>query len=136
MKAKIILSLVFVCFSMHLFAQNDKPAVPYSKAVAANGFLFVAGHLGTKDGQLVTESFEAETHQAMKNIKAVLEEHRLTFDDVVTVTIYLKDMANYDRLNEVYRTYFPRRFPARTCIGVASLPRNGNVEITVTAVTK
>jgi 2-iminobutanoate/2-iminopropanoate deaminase len=129
---KKILTLAAIVLTTTLsYAQNNP--VPYSKAVEANGFLFVAGHLGTKDGRLVTESFEAEVHQSMKNIQQVLAEYKLTFDDVVTATVYLKDMGNYDKMNDVYRTYFKTRYPARTCIAVAALPRNGNVEITVTA---
>ena len=74
-----------------------------------------------------------EVNQSMQNIKDVLTEKDLTFDDVVSVIIYLKDMNDYDRLNAVYRTFFSTRFPTRTCIQVAALPRNGHIEISATA---
>lgn len=123
-----------MALSSSLLGQTTPPSVPYSKAIEANGFLFISGHLGTKDGKLMDETFETEAHQSMQNIKDVLTDKGLTFDDVVSVIIYLKDMNDYDRLNAVYRTYFSTRFPTRTCIQVAALPRNGHVEISATAV--
>ena len=117
-----------------LLGQTATPSVPYSKAIEANGFLFISGHLGTKEGKLMDETFEIEAHQSMQNIKDVLTDKGLTFDDVVSVIIYLTDMTQYDRMNAVYRTYFTNRFPTRTCVQVAALPRNGHVEISATAV--
>ena len=117
-----------------LLGQATTPSVPYSKSIEANGFLFISGHLGTKDGKLMDETFETEVNQSMQNIKDILTEKGLTFDDVVSVIVYLKDMNNYDSLNAVYRTFFSTRFPTRTCIQVAALPRNGHVEISATAV--
>lgn len=134
MKTVYLSLCLFMALSTCLLGQTTSPSVPYSKAIEANGFLFVSGHLGTKDGKLMDETFETEAHQSMQNIKDVLTDKGLTFDDVVSVIIYLKDMNDYDRLNAVYRTYFTTRFPTRTCIQVAALPRNGHVEISATAV--
>ena len=125
---------LFMALPTFLLSQTPTPAVPYSKSIEANGFLFISGHLGTKDGKLMDETFETEANQSMQNIKDVLTEKGLTFDDVVSVIVYLKDMTDYDRLNAVYRTFFNARFPTRTCIQVAALPRNGRVEISATAV--
>jgi 2-iminobutanoate/2-iminopropanoate deaminase len=113
-----------------MFAQTPASAPPYSDAVEAGGMLYVSGQIGRLNGQLVTESFEAEAHQVMKNIGEILRKRLLTHDDLVNVTIYLKDMKNYAAINEVYRTYFRgSRLPARVCIAVAELPMNANVEI-------
>ena len=125
---------LFMALPTFLLGQATTPSVPYSKSIEANGFLFISGHLGTKDGKLMDETFETEVNQSMQNIKDVLTEKGLTFDDVVSVIVYLKDMNNYDSLNAVYRTFFSTRFPTRTCIQVAALPRNGHVEISATAV--
>ena len=134
MKRTYLCLYLTVVIPIYLLSQTTPPSVPYSKAIEANGFLFISGHLGTKDGKLMDETFETEAHQSMQNIKDVLTDKGLTFDDVVSVIIYLKDMNDYDRLNAVYRTYFTTRFPTRTCIQVAALPRNGHVEISATAV--
>jgi 2-iminobutanoate/2-iminopropanoate deaminase len=134
MKRTYLFLYLTVVLPICLLGQTTPPSVPYSKAIETNGFLFISGHLGTKDGKLMDETFETEAHQSMQNIKEVLTDKGLTFDDVVSVIIYLKDMNDYDRLNAVYRTYFTTRFPTRTCIQVAALPRNGHVEISATAV--
>ena len=108
---------------------------PISTAIKANGFLFVSGQVGRnpETGKLQSETFESETHQVMKNIGTILQEAGLTFDDVVSVTIYLKDMKQYAQVNEVYKTYFSGAFPTRTCIAVLDLPVGASVEMTVTA---
>ena len=133
MKKTYLKIVLFMALPTFLLAQTTTPSVPYSKSIEANGFLFISGHLGTKDGKLMDETFEMEVNQSMQNIKDVLTEKDLTFDDVVSVIIYLKDMNDYDRLNAVYRTFFSTRFPTRTCIQVAALPRNGHIEISATA---
>ena len=118
--------------------QSDKLAVspgPFSTGVKANGFLFLSGQIGIdQDGKLAND-FDLEVKQIFKNIEAVLSEQMLTFDNVVTVTIYLKDMQNFKRLNEIYKTYFNGYFPSRTCIAVLELPLKANVEMTFTALT-
>lgn len=122
--------LSFMATSTPSEAQTPAPAPPYSDAVDAGGMLYVSGQIGRLNGQLVTESFAAEAHQVMKNVGEILRKRMLTHDDLVSVTIYLKDMKNYAAINEVYRTYFRgSRLPARVCIAVADLPMNANVEI-------
>ena len=125
------LSLIgFMASSIFSEAQTPAPAPPYSDAVEAGGVLYVSGQIGRLNGQLVTESFAAEAHQVMKNVGEILRKRMLTHDDLVSVTIYLKDMKNYAVINEVYRTYFRgSRLPARVCIAVADLPMLANVEI-------
>jgi 2-iminobutanoate/2-iminopropanoate deaminase len=109
---------------------------PFSSAVKAGNFLFLSGQVGLDStGKLVT-GFENEVDQAMKNIGSVLSEVDLNYQDIVTVTIYLKDMKNFQSVNNIYKNYFTQTYPARTCIAVADLPVNANVEVTVTALVK
>lgn len=113
--------------------ETAAPVVPISKALVANGFLFISGQLGTSGGVLVSSSFAEEVKQVMTNIETILTEHQLTFSHVVSITIYLTDMRRFDELNQVYSTYFKDRFPTRTCIAVAALPKLANVEMTTVA---
>ncbi len=119
--------------------QTDKvpaPIGPYSQAVIANGFLFASGQIAfnPSTGELVTESIEAETKQVMENIKAILAESTLSFAHIVKTTIFLSDMQLFAQVNEIYGSYFTADFPARETVAVKTLPRNVNVEISVTAV--
>ena len=119
--------------------QSTKLAVslgPFSTGVKANGFLFLSGQIGIdQDGKLAND-FDLEVKQILKNIEAVLSEQKLTFDNIVSVTIYLKDMQNFKRLNDIYKTYFNGYYPSRTCIAVLELPLKANVEMTITALTE
>ncbi|MCF2490796.1 RidA family protein [Dyadobacter sp. CY347] len=109
------------------------PAVPISKALVSNGFLFISGQIGSAGGQLVTTSFQDEVRQVFTNIETILKEHSLTFSHIVSVTVYLTDMRYFDELNTVYQTYFTDRYPTRTCIAVAGLPKQARVELTTMA---
>jgi len=83
----------------------------------------------------MADDFDLEVRQIFKNIDAVLSEQNLTFNDIVSVTIYLRDMQNFKRLNDIYKTYFNGYYPTRTCIAVLELPLKANVEMTITALT-
>ncbi|WP_254411430.1 Rid family detoxifying hydrolase [Dyadobacter diqingensis] len=113
--------------------KNVAAVLPLSKALVSNGFLFISGQIGSSGGKLVTTSFADEVKQVLTNIETILTEHHLTFDHVVSVTIYLTDMRLFDELNLVYATYFKNRFPTRTCIAVAGLPKLARVEMTTVA---
>jgi reactive intermediate/imine deaminase len=118
--------------------QSAKLAVspaPFSAGVKANGFLFLSGQVGVDQSGKLADDFDLEVRQIFKNIDAVLSEQELTFDDIVSVTIYLRDMQNFKRLNDIYKTYFNGYYPTRTCIAVLELPLKANVEITITALT-
>lgn len=119
--------------------QTDKvpaPIGPYSQAVMANGFLFASGQIAFNPatGEIVLDTIQAETKQVMENIKAILEEAKLSFSHVVKTTIFLSDMQLFAAVNEVYGSYFTGNFPARETVAVKTLPRNVNVEISITAV--
>ena len=119
--------------------QSAKLAVspgPFSTGVKANGFLFLSGQVGIdQDGNLAND-FDLEVRQIFKNIEAVLSEQNLTVHNIVSVTVYLKDMQNFKRLNDIYKTYFDDYYPTRTCIAVLELPLKANVELTITALTE
>jgi 2-iminobutanoate/2-iminopropanoate deaminase len=111
------------------------PIGPYSQAVKAGNMLFVSGQIAMDaQGNLVMDNIQAETHQAMKNIAAVLKEAAVGFEHIVKTTIFLTDMALFTAVNEVYGSYFTSNFPARETVAVKGLPRNVNVEISVTAI--
>ena len=112
------------------------PIGPYSQAVQAGNFLFVSGQvaINPESGELNISSIEEETHQVMRNLKAVLLEAGLSFDNVVKSTIFLSDMGTFAQVNEVYGQYFTADFPARETVQVSVLPKNVNVEISVIAI--
>jgi 2-iminobutanoate/2-iminopropanoate deaminase len=112
------------------------PIGPYSQAVIANGFLFASGQVAfnPETGELVTSDIVAETKQVMENVKSILEAANLSFANVVKTTIFLSDMGLFAQVNEVYSAYFTSDFPARETVAVKTLPRNVNIEISVTAV--
>ena len=118
--------------------QTDKapaPIGPYSQAVLAGNFLFVSGQVALQPGTgaLVNQDITMETHQVMHNIKAILNEAGLDFQHVVKTSIFLSDMGLFGSVNEIYGKYFNGDFPARETVAVKGLPKNVNVEITVTA---
>jgi 2-iminobutanoate/2-iminopropanoate deaminase len=103
----------------------------YSQAIQAGNFLFVSGQipLDPKTGELVKGDIRQQTRQVLENIKGVLESQKLGMDNVVKVTIFLKDIGNFNQVNEIYTTYFPSSPPARSTVEVAKLPRDAEIEI-------
>jgi 2-iminobutanoate/2-iminopropanoate deaminase len=104
---------------------------PYSQAIRVNDLLFVSGQipLDPKTGELVASGIEDETRRVMENLAAILEAAGTGFDRVVKTTIFLKDMANFQKVNEIYGSYFKPPFPARATVEVARLPKDVRVEI-------
>ncbi len=104
---------------------------PYSQAIQAGDFLFLSGQipLDPKTGELVKGDIREQTKQVLENIKGVLESQKLRMENVVKVTIFLKDIGNFNQVNEVYATYFPSSPPARSTVEVSKLPRNAEIEI-------
>lgn len=111
------------------------PIGPYSQAVKAGNMLFVSGQIAIdpETDKLVEGSIEDETKRVMQNIGALLAASGFTFSDVVKTTIFLSDMAHFTLVNGVYGSYFKADFPARETVAVLGLPKNVNVEISVTA---
>ena len=111
------------------------PIGPYSQAVIANGFLFASGQvaINPESGELTMASVAEETHQVMRNIKAVLIEADYDFAHIIKTTIFLSDMGLFAEVNEIYGSYFDTEFPARETVAVKGLPKGVNVEISITA---
>ncbi|HEU4743508.1 MAG TPA: RidA family protein [Meiothermus sp.] len=109
---------------------------PYSQAIAVNGMVFASGQIPLRpDGTLETGDIEAQTHQVMKNLQAVLEAAGSSLSKVVQTTCYLRDMNDFAAFNKVYGEYFSAPFPARATVQVARLPRDVAVEVACIAVT-
>lgn len=104
---------------------------PYSQAIESNGLLFISGQLGIDpiSGNIVDGGIEAQTKRAMENIMAILNEINLEFTNVVKTTIFLTNITDFAKVNEIYKNYFIDTFPARSTIQVAALPKGGVVEI-------
>jgi 2-iminobutanoate/2-iminopropanoate deaminase len=112
-----------------------KPVGPFSQAIKANGFVFVAGITARdpKSGQVIEDNITLQTELVMENIKAILEAADSSFDRVVKTTVYLKDMNDFDAMGKVYSRYFPSHPPARATVEVVRL-HGGRVEIELIAV--
>jgi 2-iminobutanoate/2-iminopropanoate deaminase len=111
------------------------PIGPYSQAVAAGGLLFVSGQIpmNPTTGEIISADIIAETTMVMENLKAILNEAGIGFDQIIKSTIFLTDMGTFAQVNEVYGSYFTANFPARETVQVSALPKNVNVEISVIA---
>ena len=111
------------------------PIGPYNQAVRTGNLLFVSGQVPfiAETMELITDSVEAETHQVMKNLKAILNKAGLDFSNIVKASIFCKDLNDFVRINEVYGSYFKENYPARECVEVSRLPKDVNVEISVIA---
>lgn len=112
------------------------PIGPYSQAVLVNNTLYCSGQLAIdpKTGAMVQDNISLETEMVMHNIDAILHAAKMSFENVVKVTIFITDMNNFTAINQVYATYFNTAPPARETVQVSKLPKNGNVEISVIAV--
>lgn len=123
-----------------IITTTDAPAPigPYNQAVLVNeNTLYTSGQIALhpKTMELVLEDIQTETKQVMENMKAVLLAAGMTFDNVVKTSIFISDMNNFSKINEVYSTYFNHATaPARETVEVACLPKNVNVEISMTAI--
>ncbi|MBQ6603161.1 MAG: RidA family protein [Eubacterium sp.] len=108
---------------------------PYVQAVRAGNMLFSSGQLGLvpETGEL-PESIEAQTRQSLANIAAILEEAGFEKSDVVKTTVFIKNMGDFGKVNEIYAAFFGDAKPARSCVEVAALPKGGLVEIEFVAV--
>jgi 2-iminobutanoate/2-iminopropanoate deaminase len=122
-----------------IHTENAPAAIgPYSQAVVAGNFLFTAGQiaLDPATGQIVQGDVSAQTERVMSNLAAVLENAGASWSDVVKTTVYLQDMADFPRVNEVYGRVMGEARPARSTVQVAGLPRGVLVEIDVIAIVR
>lgn len=117
-------------------AMAPEPIGPYSQAIQVGNLLFVSGQVAIQkpSGNVITGSIEEETQQVMKNLEEILKAAGMDFSNVVKCTIFLKDMNNFPKVNEVYGSRFTTQPPARETVEVSRLPKNVNVEISCIAV--
>jgi 2-iminobutanoate/2-iminopropanoate deaminase len=103
---------------------------PYSQAVRVGEMVFTSGQLGINplNNQLV-EGIENQTRQALKNIENILEATNSLLDNAIKVTVFLRDMNNFSKMNEIYGEYFTKNPPARSCVEVSKLPKDADIEI-------
>lgn len=112
------------------------PVGPYSQAILTNNTLFISGQvaLDPNNGDMINSSIEEETIQVMNNLKAILNEVGFDFSNVIKSTIYLSDMNNFSKVNEVYGSFFNKDYvPSRVTVEVSKLPKDANVEIDMIA---
>lgn len=118
--------------------ETEKAAIlggPYSQAIIHNDLLFISsqGAIDPQTNEVMHGTIEKEAELSMENIRIILEEAGSSLDKVLQVTVYLLDMGEYNRFNEVYKRYFQRDLPARTCVQAARLPFGIRVEIDAVA---
>jgi 2-iminobutanoate/2-iminopropanoate deaminase len=116
-----------------IISTKEAPAAigPYSQAVRAGSFVFCAGQvpLDPKTAQIVSEDIVEQTRRVLDSVTAILKAEHLTLANVVKTTVFLADFGDFQKMNEVYATYFTQNPPARSTVGVSTLPRNARVEI-------
>lgn len=120
-----------------IFSNNaPEPIGPYSQAVLVGNMLYTSGQIAINPftGELEMDTIEIETKLVMENIAGLLNEVGMDFSNVIKCSIFISDMNNFSRINEVYGKYFTQNFPARETVEVACLPKNVNVEISAIAV--
>ena len=126
--------------SVRIVHTENAPAAigPYSQAIVAGNFLFTAGQiaLDPASGQIIQGDVSAQTERVMRNLTAVLEKAGASWPDVVKTTVYLQDMADFPRVNEVYGRMIGDARPARSTVQVAGLPRGVLVEIDAVAIVR
>ena len=104
---------------------------PYSQAIRIGDFLYTSGQiaLDPESGIFLSGEIEEETEQTLKNISAILQAGGVNFENVIKTTVYLSDLNDFTRMNQVYEKYFSKNKPARACVQVAALPKGARIEI-------
>ena len=112
------------------------PIGPYNQAILVNGTLYISGQvaINPSTGDMLQNSLEEETHRVMQNLKAILDDAGMTFNNVVKTCIFLTDMNSFVKVKEIYGSYLGDVAPARETVQVSKLPKNANVEISMIAV--
>lgn len=121
---------------MNYISTTNAPAAigPYSQAIQVGNMVFTSGQIPLlPNGDLLQGTVEEQTHQVFKNLQAVLEASGVTFNQVAKVTVFIKDMNDFPKINEVYASYFGDHKPARSTVEVARLPKDVKVEIEMIA---
>ena len=120
-----------------IIATPKAPAAigPYSQAIRIGEFLYTSGQisLDPESMKMITGDIEVETEKVLKNIEAILKEDELNLNNIIKTTVYLTDLSEFARMNQVYEKFFTDTKPARACVQVAALPKGAKVEIDVVA---
>ncbi len=108
---------------------------PYEQGIRAGSFIFTSGQIpiDPETNELIAGEIEDETKQVLKNIGAVLETGGSSLENAVKITVYLKNMSNFARMNKIYQSFFPKNKPARTCVEASELPKGVGVEMDAVA---
>ena len=111
------------------------PVGPYSQAILHKNMLYASGQIAInpKTNELIIHDLSKEVNQVMENIASLLQAAEMNWDDVIKCSIFLKDMNNFELVNDIYASYFNKSFPARETVEVARLPKDVNVEISFIA---
>ncbi|OGD16494.1 reactive intermediate/imine deaminase [Candidatus Atribacteria bacterium RBG_19FT_COMBO_35_14] len=116
-----------------IISSNKIPAAigPYSPAVKVGSMLFLSGQLpiNSETGNIVGGNIQEQTKQILENLKILVELYSCTLKNIVKTTVFLKDMNDFTKFNQIYAEYFEEKFPARSCVEVACLPKNALIEI-------
>lgn len=119
---------------------KEAPAAfgPFSQAITTDTLVFTSGQLpiDPRSGELVDEDVVAQTHQVLKNLKAILDEAGSSINDVVKATVFITSMDDFGTVNEIYSNYFASPYPARSCIEVPKLAKGAKVEIEAIAISR
>lgn len=135
MKTFVVLTIssIISLLAMTAHGQTTDQTKPFSNYMEHNGLVFVSGQIGvtSKDHQGV--GFNEEVNQALKNVSVILKQAGISLTQVISVTVYLRSLDQFDEFNNIYRQYFHSPYPARTCVAVSDLVNNANIEISVVA---
>ena len=121
---------------MKVIQTNDAPAAvgPYSQAIELDSLVFASGQiaLDPKTGELA-QGIEAQAHQALKNAQAVIKASGALWENVIKTTVFITNIDDFGKVNEIYATYFDKPYPARSCVEVNKLPKGALIEVEVIA---
>ena len=111
---------------------------PYSQGMLAGNMIYTSGQLGIDpaNGEIVSTSIQDEARQSLKNVEAVLKEAGVELSDVIKTTVFVKDLGQFTDINKIYSEFFSEHKPARSCVEVARLPKDANIEIEAIALKK
>ena len=122
-----------------IYSEKAPKAIgPYSQAVKIENFLFLSGQIGLnpKTNKLENENLQSELEQIMKNITSILNEANMTIENIIKTSVFMKDLSSFSDFNNIYKSFFKEKFPARETIEVSKLPMDARIEISIIAYKK
>ena len=122
-----------------IYSEKAPKAIgPYSQAVQIENFLFLSGQIGLnpKTNKLENENLQSELEQIMKNITSILNKANMTIENIIKTSVFMKDLSSFSDFNNIYKSFFKEKFPARETIEVSKLPMDARIEISIIAYKK